>query len=84
MLTRREALLRCANGFGGLALSALLAEAAPANERALDPMKVRPPHYQPKAASRCRSKDRSTSGPLVQFCSARRSNSSGMGAAERQ
>jgi hypothetical protein len=51
MLTRRQALLRCANGFGGLALTALLAEAAPANERALDPMKLRPPHYQPKAKS---------------------------------
>ena len=51
MLTRRQALLRCANGFGGLALSALLAEAAPANERALDPMKLRAPHYQPKAKS---------------------------------
>src|SRR3989454_2049813 len=52
MLSRRHALFRCANGFGGLALRALLAEAATsANERALDPMKVRPPHYKPKATS---------------------------------
>src|SRR6266436_6643798 len=51
MLTRRQALLRCANGFGGLALSALLADAAPANERALDPMKLRPAHFAPKAKS---------------------------------
>jgi Protein of unknown function (DUF1501) len=54
MLTRRQALQRCANGFGGLALSALLAEwgkAAAANERTLDPMKVRAPHFTPKAKS---------------------------------
>jgi len=52
MLSRRQALLRCANGFGAVALRAMLAEAAPtSNERALDPMKLRPPHYQPKAAS---------------------------------
>src|SRR5258706_1528294 len=51
MLPRRQALLRCGNGFGGLALTALLAEAAPPNERALAPMKLRPPHYKPKAKS---------------------------------
>src|SRR5215468_10777495 len=52
MLTRRQALLSCANGFGGMALSALLAEGAVAgNERALDPMKVWPPHYPAKAKS---------------------------------
>ena len=51
MLTRRQVLLRCANGFGGLALTALLAEGAPANERALDPMKLRPPHFKSKAKS---------------------------------
>src|SRR5262245_22249590 len=46
MLSRRQALLRCANGFGGLALRALMAE-----ERGLDPMRVRPPHYKAKASS---------------------------------
>ena len=44
-------MLRYANGFGGPALTALLAEAAPSNDRALDPMKLRPPHFQPKARS---------------------------------
>jgi hypothetical protein len=34
-----------------MALTALLAEAAPGNERALDPMKVRSPHFPPKAKS---------------------------------
>jgi hypothetical protein len=53
MLTRRQALQRCANGFGGLALSALLAEWGKAadHERVLDPMKVRAPHFQSKAKS---------------------------------
>jgi len=51
-LSRRELLCRWANGFPGLALAALMAERARAAEdRALDPMKVRPPHYQPKAKS---------------------------------
>jgi hypothetical protein len=54
MLNRRQALQRCANGFGAMALSALLAkwsDAATANERVLDPMKVRPPHFKAKAKS---------------------------------
>ncbi len=58
MFSRREALRRYANGFGGLALSALLAEwnsaqtqAAPVNQRSLDPMKERPPQYPAKAKS---------------------------------
>src|SRR6266550_3754232 len=46
LLSRRQALLRCANGFGGLALGALMAD-----ERGLDPMRVRPPQYKPKATS---------------------------------
>ncbi len=55
-LNRREVLCRAANGFGGMALSALLAEwgqaqAATSNERSLDPMKVRAPHHKPAATS---------------------------------
>ena len=58
MLSRRETLRRCANGFGGMALSALLAEwgsgearADTAAGRTLDPMRVRPPHFKAKANS---------------------------------
>jgi hypothetical protein len=44
-------LARCANGFGAVALSALLADpaygAAPSRER--DPLAPRPPHFEPKA-----------------------------------
>jgi hypothetical protein len=51
-LSRREMLCRAANGFGGLALAAMLSEdRARANERVTDPMKVRPPHFSPKAKS---------------------------------
>jgi len=52
-LTRREVLCRAANGFGGLALAALLAEEqeAAALDRSVNPMAVRPPHYKPKAKS---------------------------------
>jgi Protein of unknown function (DUF1501) len=55
-ITRREALCRCANGFGGLALAYLLADksgsasdAAP-GPRA-NPLASRPPHYEAKAKS---------------------------------
>src|SRR3954451_2854305 len=50
--TRREMLLRCANGFGGLALAGLMGEGAfgealtPAN-----PMTPRPPHFAARARS---------------------------------
>jgi hypothetical protein len=46
-------LFQCANGFGGLALSALLAEEglAAAGGRESDPLAVRPPHFAPKAKS---------------------------------
>jgi hypothetical protein len=40
-------LCRCANGFGGLALADLLL----ADDRALNPLSPRPPHFQPKASS---------------------------------
>jgi hypothetical protein len=42
-------LCRCANGFGGLALSALLAESLEA--ASADPLAVRAPHFAPKARS---------------------------------
>jgi hypothetical protein len=48
-LTRREMLRRCANGFGALALSALLADrgfAGPA-----DPLAPKPTHFPPRARS---------------------------------
>jgi hypothetical protein len=48
-LSRREMLCRCANGFGGLALGALLAESLEASSA--DPLALRPPHYAPKARS---------------------------------
>lgn len=53
-LTRREMLMRCANGFGGLALAGLMQKASspaiagdgPASPLAIAP---RPPHFRPKA-----------------------------------
>ncbi len=45
MTTRREMLCRCANGFGGLALAAMLAEAAD------DPLAPHSPHFKAKAKS---------------------------------
>lgn len=48
-LSRREALARCANGFGALALSSLLAEKALAS--AANTLSPRPPHHAPRARS---------------------------------
>jgi hypothetical protein len=52
-LTRREMLGRCANGFGAVALSALLAEsagaAAPPAGCDRNPLAPKPPHYKAKA-----------------------------------
>jgi hypothetical protein len=54
-LTRRDMLLRCANGFGAVALSALLAEdgaaAAPPPVRDRSPLAPRPSHFKAKAKS---------------------------------
>lgn len=55
-ISRREMLTRCASGFGGLAMSALLAESAIAGPlsdpgRLKDPMKTLPPHFEPRATS---------------------------------
>ncbi len=49
--SRREMLCRAANGFGGLALAALMAEASAASEtgRSVNPMLPRPSHYPAKA-----------------------------------
>ena len=52
--SRRDFLLRSANGFGGLALAALLAEKADAGDsanRAANPMTPRAPHFAAKAKS---------------------------------
>ena len=52
MLSRRDWLCRWANGFGGLALTALLADSArAAGDRVKSPLKVRPSHFPPKARS---------------------------------
>lgn len=50
-VTRREMLCRCANGFGGLALAAFLADRAAQAATRLDPLAPRPPHYSAKAKS---------------------------------
>src|SRR5262245_39339008 len=51
-LTRREMLLRCANGFGTVALAALAAdEAAAQPPRGGNPLAPRPPHYHAHATS---------------------------------
>jgi hypothetical protein len=42
-------LLHCANGFGAVALAALLGEESAAAERNGDPMAPRPPHFQVRA-----------------------------------
>jgi hypothetical protein len=48
--TRREMLRRCGIGFGALALADLLeAPAAAREERALNPLAPRPPHFAPRA-----------------------------------
>ncbi len=47
-LTRRDMLTRCANGFGAVALSALLADDAIASERR-DPLAPRPTHHPARA-----------------------------------
>ncbi len=50
-LDRREMLLRCANGFGAVALSALLADGIRANEKEQNPFAPSPPHFAPRAKS---------------------------------
>jgi hypothetical protein len=53
-LTRRDMLLRCANGFGAVALATLLSDRAFAGEPApadKDPLAPRPTHFPPRAHS---------------------------------
>ena len=52
-MSRREWLLRSANGFGGLALLAMLSDAglASASSRSADPLRVRPPHHPARVKS---------------------------------
>jgi hypothetical protein len=54
-LSRREMLLRCANGFGGLALASLLADPAygaePSRDKDKDPLTPKRPHFKAKATS---------------------------------
>jgi hypothetical protein len=52
-LTRREMLLRCANGFGAVALATLLTDRAFGGSapRETDPLAPRPTHFPPKARS---------------------------------
>jgi Protein of unknown function (DUF1501) len=50
-LTRREMLLRCANGFGLAALTALLHDPAYSCAAALDPLAPKPTHFPAKAKS---------------------------------
>jgi hypothetical protein len=50
--SRRQMLLQCANGFGAVALSALMADpqfasAAPTRRSALNPFEPRKPHFEP-------------------------------------
>jgi uncharacterized protein DUF1501 len=50
--TRREALARCANGFGMVALAALFGEEAlarAAESAPFDPLAPKPPHFRPRA-----------------------------------
>ena len=52
LTSRRRMLKTCANGFGALALTALLAEQSSAetrNSKAVDPLATRPPHFPAKA-----------------------------------
>jgi hypothetical protein len=52
-LSRREMLVRSANGFGAAALAALLASEAPGADapRSTDPFAPKKPHFEPKAKS---------------------------------
>jgi hypothetical protein len=51
-LSRREMLLRCANGFGAVALTALLGDSAYGAEPAeKDPLAPKPPHFKAKATN---------------------------------
>src|SRR3954462_2323546 len=46
-LSRREMLLRCANGFGAVALASLLSESSSASSIATSPLAPRTTHFTP-------------------------------------
>ena len=48
-MTRRDMLARCANGFGGLALTSFLAKEA--QGQAINSLAPKKPHFTPKAKS---------------------------------
>jgi hypothetical protein len=48
-LTRREMLLRCANGFGAIALAALVHEEAASQAPRGNPLAPKPPHFRARA-----------------------------------
>src|SRR5712692_4837738 len=50
-LTRRQMLMQCANGFGAVALTALLSDPAYSGvpSGSTDPLAPRPPHFRPRA-----------------------------------
>ncbi len=48
-LTRREMLMRCANGFGGVALASMLAQEAKA--KSFNPLAPKKPHFKARATS---------------------------------
>src|SRR6266576_4466129 len=50
-LSRREMLLRCANGFGAVALASLLSESTSAQSITNSPLSPRATHFTPKARS---------------------------------
>src|SRR3954462_6224962 len=48
-LSRREMLMRCANGFGAVALASLLSESSSASSVITSPLSPRTTHFTPKA-----------------------------------
>ncbi|MBI3407393.1 MAG: DUF1501 domain-containing protein [Planctomycetes bacterium] len=51
IISRRDMLLRCANGFGAVALAALLNDRATSQQRSDNPLAPRRPHFEPKVRS---------------------------------
>jgi hypothetical protein len=51
LLSRRDMLQKCANGFGAVALASLLHEQSRSQPAAANPLAPRPPHYRAKARS---------------------------------
>ena len=51
MLSRRDMLVKCANGFGAVALAGLLHDQAPAQQTPANPLTPRPSHFRPGHAA---------------------------------